>query len=89
MAKITNAYDTYSATTNREALANTIFNLDPTATPFMSAIGTKNVSNVTFDWSTENLPSISATGELEGFGRNSCCSSIECMSNQFSKCNSY
>ena len=67
MAKITNAYDTYSATTNREALANTIFNLDPTATPFMSAIGTKNVSNVTFDWSTENLPSISATGELEGF----------------------
>jgi hypothetical protein len=41
MAKITNAYDTYSATTNREALANTIFNLDPSATPFMSAIGTK------------------------------------------------
>lgn len=67
MAKITNAYDTYSATTNREALANTIFNLDPSATPFMSAIGTKNVNNVTFDWSTENLPSISAGGELEGF----------------------
>jgi hypothetical protein len=67
MAKITNAYDTYSATTNREALANTIFNLDPSATPFMSAIGTKNVNNVSFDWSTENLPSISAGGELEGF----------------------
>ena len=67
MAKITNAYDTYTATTNREALANTIFNLDPSATPFMSAIGSKNVNNVTFDWSTENLPSISAGGELEGF----------------------
>ena len=67
MANIANAYDTYTATTNREALANTIFNLDPSATPFMSAIGTKNVNNVTFDWSTENLPSISAGGELEGF----------------------
>lgn len=66
MAKITNAYDTYTATTNREELANAIYNIDPTATPFMSAIGTKNVGNVVFDWSVDSIGSISATGELEG-----------------------
>jgi hypothetical protein len=67
MAKVTNAFTTYDAQADREALSNSIFNIDPTATPFMSALGTKNVSNVVFDWQTENLPAVSATGELEGF----------------------
>tara|TARA_B100000073_G_scaffold201664_2_gene166990 strand:- start:1263 stop:2204 length:942 start_codon:yes stop_codon:yes gene_type:complete len=67
MAKVTNAFTTYDATADREELSNTIFNIDPSSTPFMSALGTKNVSNVVFDWQTENLPAVSATGEIEGF----------------------
>ena len=67
MAKVTNSFTSYDATADREDLSNVIYNIDPTATPFMSAIGTKNVSNVVFDWQTENLPTPSGTGKLEGF----------------------
>ena len=67
MAKVTNSFTSYDATSNREDLSNVIYNIDPTATPFMSAIGTKNISNVVFDWQTENLPTPSGTGQLEGF----------------------
>lgn len=66
MAKVTNAFDTYSATSNREDLANVIYNIAPTDTPVMSAAGRKNVSNVTFDWQTDTLASATATGVLEG-----------------------
>lgn len=67
MAKVTNAFDTYSAKGNREDLSNLIYNIDPFDTPFVSAVGRRNVSNVTFDWQTENLPAVSTTPELEGF----------------------
>ena len=67
MAKVTNSFTSYDATSNREDLSNVIYNIDPTATPFMSAIGTKNVSNVVFDWQTENLPTPSGTCQLEVF----------------------
>jgi hypothetical protein len=33
----------------------------------MSSIGTRNVKNVVFDWQTENLPTPSGAGQLEGF----------------------
>lgn len=67
MAQVTNAFDTYEATSDREALSNIIYNIAPHATPFMSAIGKNSVKNVTFDWQTETLPSASGTGEIEGF----------------------
>ena len=67
MAKVTNAFDTYTATADREDLSNIIYNISPMQTPFMSSIGTRNVSNVVFDWQTESLPTPSASGELEGF----------------------
>ena len=67
MAQVTNAFDTYEATSDREALSNIIYNIAPHATPFMSAIGKISVKNVTFDWQTETLPSASGTGEIEGF----------------------
>lgn len=67
MAKVTNAFTTYNATSNREDLSNIIYNIDPTDTPFISAIGRRNVTNITFDWQTENLPEVSTTAQLEGF----------------------
>ena len=67
MAKVTNAFDTYSATSDREPLSNVIYNISPQATPFMSAIGKNSIKNVVFDWQTETLPTASGAGQLEGF----------------------
>ena len=67
MAKVTNAYTTYTATANREDLSNTIYNIDPFDTPFISSIGRRNVSNRIFDWQTESLPNVdTANAQLEG-----------------------
>ena len=67
MAQVTNAFDTYEATSDREQLSSIIYNISPQTTPFLSAIGKNSVKNVTFDWQTETLPSASGTGEIEGF----------------------
>lgn len=68
MAKVTNAFQTYDATSNREDLSDIIYNIDPTDTPFVSSIGRRNVSNVTFDWQTEALPEVDGdNAEIEGF----------------------
>ena len=67
MAKVTNAFDTYTATSDREQLSDIIYNISPMSTPFMSSIGKTNVRNVQFDWQTEALPNPTGTGQLEGF----------------------
>ena len=67
MAKVTNAFDTYTATSDREDLSNIIYNISPMQTPFMSSIGKRSIKNVVFDWQTEDLASPVSTGELEGF----------------------
>lgn len=59
MAKVTNAFTTYSAVGNREDLSNVIYNIDPFDTPVMSAIRRRNVKNRLFDWQTEFLPNVS------------------------------
>lgn len=67
MAKVTQAFDTYSAQADREQLSDVIYNISPQATPFMSAIGKNSIKNVVFDWQTENLPTATGAGQLEGF----------------------
>lgn len=67
MAKVTNAFDTYTATSDREDLSNIIYNISPMQTPFMSSIGKRSINNVVFDWQTESLATPVSTGELEGF----------------------
>ena len=44
MAKVTNAFDTYTATADREQLSDIIYNISPSQTPFLSSIGRTNVS---------------------------------------------
>jgi hypothetical protein len=68
VAKVTNAFTTYGAKGNREDLANAIYNIDPSDRPFMTAIGTRNATNVQFDWQTESLPAVNkANKKEEGF----------------------
>ena len=66
MAIVTNAFDSYEATANREELSDIIYNISPMQTPFLSSVGRTNVSNVQFDWQTESLPAPSSVGKLEG-----------------------
>jgi hypothetical protein len=66
MAKVTNAFTTYSATgTGR--LSNAIYNIDPFDTPVMSAIRRRNVKNRIFDWQIENLPAAAPAYPTAGY----------------------
>ena len=46
MAQVTNTYSTYDATGEREDLADIIYNISPTDTPFMSGIGREKATAV-------------------------------------------
>lgn len=68
MAAVTNAYSTYQAKGNREDLSNTIYNIDPFDTPIMSMSRRRNAKARTFDWQTENLPTVDLNNaQPEGF----------------------
>ena len=68
MAKVANAMTTYDAKGNREDLSNSIYNIDPFDTPVMSLAKRRNVKNRTFDWQSENLPTVDEdNAQVEGF----------------------
>lgn len=64
---VTEAFSTYDAQANREDLSDIIYNIDPFDTPMMTAAGRRNISNIVFDWQTENLPAVDTTAKVEGF----------------------
>ena len=66
MAKVTNAFDTYTAVGQREDLSDVIYNISPEETPFVSAVGKRAVSNTKFEWQTEALPTVATTAQIEG-----------------------
>jgi hypothetical protein len=66
MAKVTNAFDTYTAVGQREDLSDVIYNISPEETPFVSMAGKRSVSHTLFEHSTEALPAVSTTAQLEG-----------------------
>jgi hypothetical protein len=71
MAKVANAYTTYSAQGNREDLSNNIYNIDPFDTPLFNSAGRRTARNRTFDWQTEKLPAVDGdNARQEGFELN-------------------
>jgi hypothetical protein len=65
---VTNVFTTSDAQANREDLSDIIYNIDPTDTPFVSSIGRRNVTNINFDWQTEELPAVDGDNAFaEGF----------------------
>ena len=66
MAKVTNAFDTYTAVGQREDLSDVIYNISPEETPFVSMAGKRSVTHTLFEHSTESLPAVSTTAQLEG-----------------------
>lgn len=68
MAKVANAFTTYSAKGNRDDLSNAIYNIDPFDTPVVSLARRRNATNRTFDWQTEFLPTVDKNNaQEEGF----------------------
>lgn len=63
----TNAFASYGAIGNREDLTNVIYNISPTDTPFMSAIGKTKAKAVKHEWQKDSLAAASTSNaQLEG-----------------------
>lgn len=67
MALPSNTFATYEAIGNREDLANVIYNVDPTETPFLSAVEKAKATAVNHEWQTQALASVDTANQvLEG-----------------------
>lgn len=55
MAQPTNTFDTYDAVGNREDLADVIYNISPTDTPGMTAMGRGKSKAIYHEWQTDSL----------------------------------
>lgn len=67
MAIVTNTFQTFQSIGNREELSNIIYNISPTATPFMSNAGRGKVDNVFFEWQTDALgAAVSTNQQIQG-----------------------
>ena len=66
MAELSNTFETYDATGNREDLANVIYNISPTDTPFMSSVGTGTAAFTKHEWQTDSLAAAATNAQIEG-----------------------
>lgn len=67
MAQIANTYDTYTAIGNREELMDTIFQISPEETPFLSLIGRTGVESRFPEWQTDTLAvPVTTNAQFEG-----------------------
>lgn len=67
MTKVTGAVATYDTPTNREDLADAVYRISPTDTPFMSAVPRAKASAVLHEWSLDTLDAVVSTNaRLEG-----------------------
>lgn len=55
MALPTNTWTSFSAVGNREDLADIIYNISPTDTPFLSGIAKEGASAVYTEWQIDSL----------------------------------
>ena len=67
MAQPTNTFDTYDgANSIREDLADVIYNISPTETPFMSNAAKGTATNTLYEWQTDSLADAAANAQIEG-----------------------
>lgn len=67
MAVPSGSFETYQAIGNREDLANAIFDISPTETPFQSGITTTNATATNHEWQTDALAAATA-GNIKAEG---------------------
>ena len=66
MAIVTNTFQTFTAIGNREDLSDIIYNISPTETPFISAIGKEKATGVLHEWQNDQLRAAAANAQVEG-----------------------
>ena len=67
MAQQTNAYDTYDVVGNREDLIDFVYDISPTATPFLSGIAKTKATSTKHEWQTDSLAAASTSNaQIEG-----------------------
>ena len=66
MAVPNNTVQTYTRVGIKEDLADVIYNIAPTETPFMSNAGTGSASQTNHEWQTDGLASAAANKQIEG-----------------------
>lgn len=67
MTKVTNAVATYDVTTNREDLADAVYNISPRDTPFMTSVPRTKATAVLHEWSTDAIDTTNTSNaRLEG-----------------------
>ena len=66
MAIVTNTFQTFTAIGNREDLSEIIYNISPTETPFISAIGKEKATGVLHEWQNDQLRAAAANAQVEG-----------------------
>ena len=57
---------TYATTGIREDLADIIYNISPTDTPFMSGVGKNKATQTHHQWQTDTLSAVAANAKVEG-----------------------
>ena len=66
MAIYADSYETFDSNDKREDLANVIYNISPTDTPFMSSIGSGSCSATKHEWQTDALVAAATNVVMEG-----------------------
>lgn len=66
MAQPTNTFDSYDAVGNRDDLSSIIYNLSPTATPFLTMASKAKAKNTYHEWQTDALAAAGANAVIEG-----------------------
>ena len=66
MAQPTNTFDSYDAVGIREDLADVIYNISPTETPFMTNAAKGTATNTLHEWQTDGLRAASNNHQIEG-----------------------
>ena len=59
-------YTTYTAKGIREDLADIIYSISPTETPFMSGVAKTKATNTLHQWQTDALADVAANAAVEG-----------------------
>ena len=66
MTTPTNAVSTITAIGNREDLANIIYDISPTSTPFLSGISHGDATATNHEWQTDSIGTASNNAQIEG-----------------------
>lgn len=66
MAIVQNTFTSFEAIGNREDLADVIYNISPTDTPFMNLCAPVEAKNTLHEWQTETLAAATSNAQLQG-----------------------